>query len=118
VWRAQGLTHPLGDKHRGFSTWYIPRHFAQVDRAAATMTPELLLTLMYAGSAEEICDEVAPLAAAGCTHFILANTGASFTATVREQSGAWLISPAACAAYDPAPQQASVQLLQSSRTLP
>ena len=52
---------------------------AQVDRAAATMTPEILLTLMYAGSARQIANEVAPLVDAGCTHFIIANAGASFT---------------------------------------
>ncbi|HUI25245.1 MAG TPA: hypothetical protein VL403_04100, partial [Candidatus Kryptonia bacterium] len=52
---------------------------AQVDQAAATMTPELLLTVMYAGSPQQICDEVAPLVDAGCRHFILANAGASFS---------------------------------------
>jgi phthiodiolone/phenolphthiodiolone dimycocerosates ketoreductase len=80
VWRAHGLTHPLGDKHRGFLD-LIPSRITpeQVDQAASTMTPDVLLTLMYAGSAEQICDEVAPLANAGCTHFILANSGASFT---------------------------------------
>jgi phthiodiolone/phenolphthiodiolone dimycocerosates ketoreductase len=80
VWRQHGLTHPLGDKHRGFLD-LVPSRItsAQVDQAASTMTPDILLTIMYAGSPEQICDEVAPLASAGCTHFILANTGASFT---------------------------------------
>jgi len=80
VWRAHGLAHPLGDKHGGFLD-LVPSRItaAQVDQAAATMTPELLLTLMYAGSAQQICEEVAPLADAGCDHFILANAGASFT---------------------------------------
>lgn len=79
VWRTHGLTHPLGDTHRGFLD-LVPSRItaAQVDQAAATMTPELLLTLMYAGSARQIRDEVAPLADAGCTHFIIANAGASF----------------------------------------
>lgn len=79
VWRAHGLVHPLGDTHAGFLD-LVPSRVttAQVDQAAATMTPELLLTLMYAGSPREICAEAAPLAAAGCTHFILANAGASF----------------------------------------
>jgi len=80
VWRAHGLAHPLGDKHGGFLD-LVPSRItaAQVDQAAATMTPELLLTLMYAGSAQQICEEVAPMADAGCDHFILANAGASFT---------------------------------------
>ncbi|MBI4514947.1 MAG: LLM class flavin-dependent oxidoreductase [Deltaproteobacteria bacterium] len=80
VWRAHGLSHPLGEEHGGFLD-LVPSRITreQVDRAAATMTPQLLQTLLYAGSAQEICDEVAPLAEAGCTHFILANAGASFT---------------------------------------
>jgi phthiodiolone/phenolphthiodiolone dimycocerosates ketoreductase len=80
VWRAQGRTHPLGDLHRGFLDLVPTRITAeQVDRAAATMTPEILLTLLYAGSAQQICEEVAPLVDAGCGHFIIANVGASFT---------------------------------------
>ena len=79
VWREHGLTHPLGETHAGFLD-LVPSRVttAQVDQAAATMTPTLLLTIMYAGSPQEICAEAAPLAAAGCTHFILANAGASF----------------------------------------
>ena len=79
-WLAQGLTHPLGENHRGFLDLVPPRiTTAHIDQAAATMTPELLLTLMYAGSPKQIRDEVAPLADAGCRHFIIANMGASFT---------------------------------------
>jgi phthiodiolone/phenolphthiodiolone dimycocerosates ketoreductase len=80
VWRAHGLAHPLRDNHRGFLD-LVPTRVtdAEIDRAAATMTPALLLTLMYAGSARQISEEVAPLAAAGCRHFIIANAGASFS---------------------------------------
>lgn len=80
VWRMHGLRHPLGDDHRGFLDLVPPRVTpAHVDQAAATMIPELLLTLMYAGTPAQIRDELAPLAAAGCRHFILVNMGASFT---------------------------------------
>jgi phthiodiolone/phenolphthiodiolone dimycocerosates ketoreductase len=80
VWRSHGLTHPLGDRHGGFLDLVPSRVTAEeVDRAAASMSPELLLTLMYAGSVEQICNEAAALADAGCTHFILANAGASFS---------------------------------------
>jgi len=80
AWRAHGCTHPLGDAHGGFLD-LVPTRVtaAQVDRAAATMTPELLLTLLYAGNVRQICAEVAPLVEAGCGHFIIANAGASFT---------------------------------------
>lgn len=80
VWRAHGRTHPLGATHRGFLD-LVPTRItaAQVDRAADTMPPELLLTLFYAGNARQICEEVAPLVDAGCSHFIIANAGASFT---------------------------------------
>jgi phthiodiolone/phenolphthiodiolone dimycocerosates ketoreductase len=80
VWRAHARAHPLGDAHRGFLDLVPTRISAeQIDHAAATMTPEILLTLLYAGSARQICDEVAPLVDAGCSHFIIANAGASFT---------------------------------------
>ena len=80
VWSARGLRHPLGDDHRGFLDLVPPRVTpAHVDQAAAAMTPELLLTLMYAGTPTQICDELVPLAEAGCGHFILVNMGASFT---------------------------------------
>jgi len=80
VWRAHGRAHPLGDTHSGFLD-IVPTRITveQVDRAAATMTPEILLTLLYIGTTQQICDEVAPLADAGCGHFILANAGASFS---------------------------------------
>jgi phthiodiolone/phenolphthiodiolone dimycocerosates ketoreductase len=80
VWRMQGRNHPLGETHRGFLD-LVPTRITteQIDRAAAVMTPEILLSLLYAGSAQQICDEVASLVDAGCSHFIIANAGASFT---------------------------------------
>jgi phthiodiolone/phenolphthiodiolone dimycocerosates ketoreductase len=80
VWRAHGLAHPLGDQHRGFLD-LVPTRIADddIDRAARTMTPELFLSMMYAGSVDEICAEAAPLADAGCRHFIVANLGAMFS---------------------------------------
>ena len=79
AWRAHGLEHPLGGGHGGFLDLVPTRVTAeQIDQAAARMTPALLLTLLYAGSVQQICDEAAPLVEAGCTHFILANAGASF----------------------------------------
>lgn len=80
VWRAHGVPHPLGDAHRGFLD-LVPTRItdAEIDRAAATAKPEILLAMMHVGSVDEICDELAPLADVGCRHVIVANIGASFT---------------------------------------
>ena len=79
AWAALGLVHPLGERHGGFLD-LVPTRVgaADVDRALATMRPELLEGLLYMGSVDEICAEVAPLVDAGCRHFIVANVGASF----------------------------------------
>jgi phthiodiolone/phenolphthiodiolone dimycocerosates ketoreductase len=80
VWREHGLTHPLGDDHKGFIDIVPPRVTAQqIDEAARTMTPELLATSMYAGSPAEIRREIAPLVEAGARHLIVANIGAALT---------------------------------------
>ncbi len=79
AWNAHGREHPLGPTHRGFLD-LVPTRVTpdDVDRTAATMTPEIVGSVLYVGSPREICDELAPLADAGCRHFILANAGASF----------------------------------------
>lgn len=81
AWRKHGREHPLGPTHGGFLD-LVPTRVtaADVARAQETMPPELLGDMLAMGSAAEIADEVAPLAAAGCRHFIVANVGASFTA--------------------------------------
>ena len=43
------------------------------------MTPELILSSMYAGNPAEIRDEVAPLVEAGARYFIVSNMGAALT---------------------------------------
>lgn len=80
VWKAQGKSHPLGDGFGGFYDIVPPRVTEeQVDTAAREMTPELLLSSMYAGSPAEIRDEVAPLVEAGARHIIISNIGGSLT---------------------------------------
>jgi phthiodiolone/phenolphthiodiolone dimycocerosates ketoreductase len=80
VWREHGLSHPLGADHKGFID-IVPSRVtdSQIDQAARTMTTELLATSMYAGSAAEIREEVAPLVEAGAHHLIIANIGAART---------------------------------------
>jgi phthiodiolone/phenolphthiodiolone dimycocerosates ketoreductase len=80
VWRECSREHPCGEDFMGF-----------LDLVPSRVTPELvsiskqrlnvaiLDRLFYMGSPGEVLKEVAPLAAAGCNHFILANMGATFT---------------------------------------
>jgi phthiodiolone/phenolphthiodiolone dimycocerosates ketoreductase len=80
VWRQHGREHPLGASHKGFIDIVPPRVTEeQIDQAKRTMTPEMLMSSMYAGSASEIRDEVAPLVDAGARYFIVSNIGAALT---------------------------------------
>jgi len=80
AWEEQGLKHPLGEGHRGFYD-IVPSRVTEedVDRAAATMTPELLLNSLYAGSPAEVRDELAPLVEAGARHLVVSNVASVFT---------------------------------------
>ena len=80
VWREHGKRHPLGDDHKGFIDIVPPRVTdEQIEQAGRDMTPEMLLSSMFAGSPAEIRDEVAPLVAAGARHLIVSNMGAALT---------------------------------------
>lgn len=80
VWKNQGLEHPLGENFQGFYEIVPPRVTeAQIRQAEETMTPELLLSSLYAGSASEIAAEVAPLAKAGARHIVISNIGGAIT---------------------------------------
>ncbi len=80
AWKAQGKTHPLGD---GFGGFYdiVPTRVTEehIEAAARDMTPELLLSSLYAGSPGEIRDQVAPIVAAGARHIIVSNIGGVLT---------------------------------------
>ncbi|MFQ5478687.1 MAG: LLM class flavin-dependent oxidoreductase [Candidatus Binatia bacterium] len=80
VWTELGLEHPLGPHQQGFLD-LVPSRVTreQVDTSLHRVTPELLDRVFFFGNADEICREVAPLAEAGCRHFIIANMGGSFT---------------------------------------
>lgn len=80
AWRRHGREHPLGSDHKGFIDIVPPRVTEeQIDLAQRTMTPELILSSMYAGNPAEIRDEVAPLVEAGARYFIVSNMGAALT---------------------------------------
>lgn len=80
AWKAVGKTHPLGE---GFGGYYdiVPSRVTDehIETAARELTPELLLTAMYAGSPGQIRDEVAPLVEAGARHIIVSNIGSMLT---------------------------------------
>ena len=80
AWKECGAEHPMGEDYLGFLDMVPSRATGeQVAAAKSRLTPEMLDRLFYMGSAEEVCAEVAPLAAAGCAHFIVANMGGVFT---------------------------------------
>ena len=80
IWRECGVEHPMGDDFQGFLD-IVPSRVTpeDVDRALAGLKPELLDRLFFMGRPEQILEEAAPLASAGCSHFIVANMGAAFT---------------------------------------
>jgi phthiodiolone/phenolphthiodiolone dimycocerosates ketoreductase len=80
AWRAHGKAHPLGDDFKGFIEIVPPRVTdAQLEQAARDVTPEMIESALFAGSPAEICEQVAPLVAAGARHLIISNGGAALT---------------------------------------
>ena len=80
VWKQFGKSHPLGDDHGGWLDIVPPRITEeQLDAAAESLVPELLLSQLYVGSPAEIRDEVSPMAAAGCRQMIISNVGGALT---------------------------------------
>jgi len=86
IWTECGLEHPMGEGFMGFLD-LVPSRVTpeQVDRALEQLSEALLDRLFFMGSPDDILELAAPLARAGCRHFILANMGAAFlTATTRD----------------------------------
>jgi phthiodiolone/phenolphthiodiolone dimycocerosates ketoreductase len=80
VWKEHGLEHPLGADHKGFIDIVPPRVTEeQLDTAARTLVPELLLSQIYAGNPSEVRDEIAEIVDAGARHLIVANIGGALT---------------------------------------
>lgn len=80
VWKECGREHPLGERFKGFYEIVPPRVTAEaIDQAAERLTPEILLSSMYAGSPAEIRDQLAPVVEAGARHIIITNMGGSLT---------------------------------------
>ena len=80
LWTECGAVHPMGPDFEGFldivPSRITPEH---IDAALKQLKPTILDRLFYMGTAEQIFEEAAPLASAGCRHFIMANMGGAFT---------------------------------------
>ena len=80
AWKAHGKRHPLGDEHKGFIDIVPPRVTdEQLDQAMRDVTPEMIDEALFAGSPDEICEQVRPLVDAGARHLIISNGGAALT---------------------------------------
>ena len=79
MWAECGAEHPMGPDFEGFldivPSRVTPEH---IEHALVRLDAKLLERLFYMGTPEQIVEEAAPLAAAGCRHFIFANMGAAF----------------------------------------
>lgn len=80
VWQKHGAEHPLPESEATFIE-IVPARVTEehIDRSLAALTPELLDEVFYMGSVDDILEQAAPLAGAGCNHFIIANMGGAFT---------------------------------------
>jgi len=80
AWQAHGKRHPLGDGHKGFIDIVPPRVTdEQLDQAMRDVTPAMIDEALFAGSPDEICEQVRPLVDAGARHLIISNGGAALT---------------------------------------
>jgi phthiodiolone/phenolphthiodiolone dimycocerosates ketoreductase len=76
VWKKVGLRHPLGEGYEGFAdiipNEVPPQAFAEAERQ---VRPELLNEAIFAGSVDEVVEEVKPYVAAGMKHVVMWNIG-------------------------------------------
>jgi len=89
IWKECGIEHPMGEKFMGFLD-IVPSRVTpeQIDRALAQLNPAILERLFFMGSPDDILEQAAPLARAGCNHFIIANMGGAFLSeTARDAIG-------------------------------
>lgn len=79
IWKECGLEHPMGEGFMGFLD-IVPSRVTreQIDVALSRLNEALLDRLFFMGSPDDILEAAAPVARAGCRHFILANMGGAF----------------------------------------
>lgn len=76
LWRRHDRRHPMGETFAGFSD-LVPERVTdqQIAMARQSLTPELIGDAIFAGSVDEIVDEITPLVHAGLRHVIVWNVG-------------------------------------------
>ncbi|MFN2375333.1 MAG: LLM class flavin-dependent oxidoreductase [Candidatus Binatia bacterium] len=79
IWKECGIEHPMGEDFMGFLD-IVPSRVTpdQIDRALAQLNEAILDRLFFMGSPDDILEMAAPVARAGCRHFIIANMGGAF----------------------------------------
>jgi alkanesulfonate monooxygenase SsuD/methylene tetrahydromethanopterin reductase-like flavin-dependent oxidoreductase (luciferase family) len=79
IWTECGLEHPMGEGFMGFLD-IVPSRVtpAQIDRAVEQLNEAILDRLFFVGTPDDILELAAPVARAGCRHFIIANMGGAF----------------------------------------
>ncbi len=76
LWKKHGLEHPLGGDFEGFPE-FVPESVPPeiLEKAGKLATPELLSDGVFAGSVDEVVEEVAAIAKVGMRHVVLWNIG-------------------------------------------
>lgn len=76
LWKRHGLHHPLGEEFEGFPD-FVPHEVTsqQIADAQRQVTPELLGDALFAGSVDEIVEQVRGLVGAGLRHIVMWNLG-------------------------------------------
>lgn len=76
LWARHGLQHPLGETYEGFPEFVPeevpPEILAEARRRA---TPELLADAVFAGSVDEVVEEIRALVRVGLRHVVIWNIG-------------------------------------------
>jgi hypothetical protein len=74
LWERHGLRHPLGNHALTFGASPLEQvTLDALDRARVVATPELLGDAIFAGSVDEVIDEIKPLVAACLRHVVIAS---------------------------------------------
>lgn len=76
LWAKHGLRHPIAEDYEGFPQ-FVPEEMtpAQLESSMRQLTPELLGDGVFAGSVDEVVDELRPLVGAGLRHVVIWNIG-------------------------------------------